>query len=81
LQHCHWKSKLPKRAQKQKQDGDNFKSRDESLSQVTIDQYINALKALFVIDDLPAWSPSLRSKTAFQMENGVWVVPLGCLKN
>ena len=39
---------------------------DESLSQVTIDQYINALKMLFVIDDLPAWSPSLRSKTAIR---------------
>ena len=38
----------------------------ESLSQVTIDQYINALKMLFVIDDLPAWSPSLRSKTAIR---------------
>jgi predicted AAA+ superfamily ATPase len=39
---------------------------DESLSQVTIDQYINALRMLFVIDDLPAWSPSLRSKTAIR---------------
>jgi predicted AAA+ superfamily ATPase len=39
---------------------------DESLSQVTIDQYINALKKLFVIDDLPAWSPRLRSKTAIR---------------
>ena len=39
---------------------------DESLSQVTIDQYINALKMLFVIDDLPAWSPGLRSKTAIR---------------
>ena len=41
-------------------------SNDESLSQVTIDQYINALKTLFVIDDLPAWSPNLRSKTAIR---------------
>ena len=39
---------------------------EESLSQVTIDQYINALKMLFVIDDLPAWSPNLRSKTAIR---------------
>jgi len=39
---------------------------DESLSQVTIDQYVNALKMLFVIDDLPAWSPGLRSKTAIR---------------
>jgi predicted AAA+ superfamily ATPase len=39
---------------------------DKSLSQVTIDQYINALKKLYVIDDLPAWSPNLRSKTALR---------------
>ena len=39
---------------------------DESLSQVTIDQYIAALKKIFVIEDLPAWSVSLRSKTAIR---------------
>lgn len=39
---------------------------DESLSQVTVDLYINALKQLFVIDDLPAWSLRLRSKTAIR---------------
>ena len=39
---------------------------DGSLSQVTINQYINALKMLFVIDDLPAWSPRLRLKTAIR---------------
>jgi len=44
----------------------DLRANDESLSQVTIDQYICALKMLFVIDDLPAWSPSLRSKTAIR---------------
>jgi predicted AAA+ superfamily ATPase len=39
---------------------------DEALSQVTIDQYINALKKIFVIEDLPAWSAKLRSKTAIR---------------
>jgi predicted AAA+ superfamily ATPase len=39
---------------------------DEALSQVTIDQYIGALKKLFVIEDLPAWSVRLRSKTAIR---------------
>ena len=39
---------------------------DEALSQVTIDQYINALKKIFVIEDLPAWSASLRSKSAIR---------------
>ena len=41
----------------------DLSANDISLSQVTIDQYINALKMLFVIEDLPAWSPKLRSKT------------------
>jgi predicted AAA+ superfamily ATPase len=44
----------------------DMRANDESLSQVTIDQYVNALKKLFVIDDLPAWSPRLRSKTAIR---------------
>ena len=44
----------------------DLKANDESLSQVTIDQYINALKAIFVIEDLPAWVAKLRSKTAIR---------------
>jgi predicted AAA+ superfamily ATPase len=44
----------------------DLRANDQSLSQVTIDLYINALKTLFVIDDLPAWSPGLRSKTAIR---------------
>jgi predicted AAA+ superfamily ATPase len=39
---------------------------DQALSQVTIDQYIDALKKIFVIEDLPAWSASLRSKYAIR---------------
>ncbi|MDR1158277.1 MAG: DUF4143 domain-containing protein [Oscillospiraceae bacterium] len=39
---------------------------DEALSQVTVDQYISALKKIFVIEDLPAWSVRLRSKTAIR---------------
>ena len=39
---------------------------DESLSHVTISQYIDALKKIFVIEDLPAWSPKLRSRTAIR---------------
>jgi len=35
---------------------------DEALSQVTVDQYINALKKIYVIDDLPAWNAKLRSR-------------------
>jgi predicted AAA+ superfamily ATPase len=38
----------------------------EALSQATVDQYIAALKKIFVIEDLPAWSARLRSKTAIR---------------
>lgn len=37
-----------------------------SISDKTIASYINALRKIFVIEDLPAWSPSLRSKTAIR---------------
>ena len=37
---------------------------DNSLSPNTINSYINALKQIFIIEDLPAWNPNLRSKTA-----------------
>jgi predicted AAA+ superfamily ATPase len=39
---------------------------DESLSHVTVDSYIKALKKIFVIEDLPAWSAKLRSKIAMR---------------
>lgn len=32
----------------------------------TISSYVDALKRLFVIDNMPAWNPSIRSKTAIQ---------------
>jgi len=41
-------------------------SNDESLSEKTINDYITALKKLYVIEDLPAWSPHLRSKRAIR---------------
>lgn len=36
------------------------------ISDKTINTYINALRRIFVVEDLPAWSPSLRSKTAIR---------------
>lgn len=36
---------------------------NEELSKVTVNNYINALKKIFVIEDVSAWKPSLRSKT------------------
>jgi predicted AAA+ superfamily ATPase len=38
-------------------------SSDNSLSAVTISNYLDILKKIFVLDDLDAWSPNLRSKT------------------
>ena len=39
------------------------------MDQVTIASYINALKKIFVIEDMPAWNPNLRSKTAIRTSN------------
>ncbi len=36
------------------------------VSEATVASYINALKKLFVVEDMPAWSPNLRSKTAIR---------------
>jgi predicted AAA+ superfamily ATPase len=38
----------------------------ESLNRVTVHSYIEALKKIFVVEDLPAWNPNLRSKTAIR---------------
>ena len=36
------------------------------LSDKTVYSYINALKRMFVIEDMPAWNPNLRSKSAIR---------------
>ena len=36
------------------------------FSEPTLNSYRNALERLFVIEDIPAWSPSIRSKTAIR---------------
>lgn len=38
-----------------------YKTSDETIS-----SYINALKQIFVIEDMPAWNPNIRSKTAIR---------------
>lgn len=38
----------------------------EGISMPTFDDYIAALEKLYVIDDIDAWSPSIRSKTAIR---------------
>lgn len=38
----------------------------DTLSNDTVAAYVNALKKIFVIEDVRAWSPNLRSKTAIR---------------
>lgn len=38
----------------------------EEMSSATLASYLNALKKIFVIEDMPAWNPNLRSKTAIR---------------
>ena len=37
-----------------------------SLTENTISLYLSALRKIFVIEDMPAWNPNLRSKTAIR---------------
>ena len=39
---------------------------DDTLAEKTVQDYIGALKKIFVIEDMPAWNPNLRSKTAIR---------------
>lgn len=39
---------------------------ESSLGESSFAQYINVLKSIFVVDDMPAWNPNLRSKTAIR---------------
>lgn len=45
---------------------DIAKNDSSELSDKTIYSYINALKSIFVIEDMPAWNPNLRSKSAIR---------------
>lgn len=38
----------------------------ETLDEDTVFSYIQALKKIFVVEDMPAWNPNLRSKTAIR---------------
>jgi predicted AAA+ superfamily ATPase len=39
---------------------------ETTLSDKTFSAYLNALRRIFVVEDIPAWSPSLRSRTAIR---------------
>ena len=45
----------------------DIKANDNAtITYETISDYVDALKKLFVLEDMPAWNPNLRSKTAIQ---------------
>ncbi len=39
---------------------------ENSISEETVASYVNALRKIFVVEDMPAWNPNLRSKTAIR---------------
>ena len=43
-------------------------SGDETFDKDVFAKYLNALRNLYVIDELPAWNPNLRSKTAIRIK-------------
>jgi predicted AAA+ superfamily ATPase len=45
---------------------EDVESAESSISYKTFEMYYNALRRIFVVEDMPAWSPSLRSKTAIR---------------
>jgi predicted AAA+ superfamily ATPase len=48
---------------------EDMQANEASITDKTINSYLNALRRIFVIEDVPAWQPSLRSKTAIRTAN------------
>lgn len=44
----------------------DVKANDISVTDKTLSNYLNALRRLFIVEDLKSWRPSLRSKTAIR---------------
>ena len=44
----------------------DIEATDVSISDKTISSYLNALRRIFVVEDLPAWLPSMRSRSAIR---------------
>ena len=45
---------------------EDVQANDIAISENTLNSYLNALRRIFVVEDIPAWQPSLRSKTAIR---------------
>ena len=39
---------------------------EASINEETVASYLNALRKIFIVEDMPAWNPSLRSRTAIR---------------
>lgn len=48
---------------------DIFTIDDNKINEETISSYINSLCKIFVVEEMPAWNPNLRSKTAIRSSN------------
>lgn len=66
---------------------DDVRSNYALVSEATIASYIKALKRLYVIEDIEAWNPNIRSKTAIRtspkksfVDPSLAVAALGCSK-
>ena len=44
----------------------DVRANDITINERTLDNYLNAMRRLFVVEDVPAWSPSVRSKTTIR---------------
>lgn len=50
---------------------DDVSANEGSISAPTFGAYLDALKRIFVIEDVPAWSPAIRSKTAIRSKDKI----------
>ncbi len=50
---------------------DDVAANDMNLSESTFYEYLNILNRLFVLQDIPAWCPSIRSKSAVRAGNKI----------
>ena len=48
---------------------DDMQVNEASITDKTLSSYLNALRRLYVVEDVPAWQPSLRSRTAIRTSN------------
>jgi len=44
----------------------DLKSNDPTICEKTLSSYMNALRKIFLVEDVPAWSPSLKSRLAIR---------------